>query len=53
MASGRMPSSKICCSTRARARVNTEFVDINALVEESLQSRLAWGAGQSRASISP
>ena len=35
-----MPSSRTCCCTRAKARANTGVVDINAIVEESLN--LAW-----------
>ena len=31
-----MPSSRTCCCTRAKARASTGLVDINALVEESL-----------------
>src|SRR5262245_14387515 len=40
MADARMPSSRICCSTRVKARVSIGVIEINALVEESLN--LAW-----------
>ena len=35
-ASGRMPSSKTCCCIRARAHEEHRPIDVNALVEESL-----------------